>query len=68
MKRALNYHLQVFKRYKMDLIILIIYPSTLHSYVAQHTIASYFSGLYAFPVDPWVSGCTIISKESLGEA
>ncbi|KAI8368619.1 hypothetical protein EDC96DRAFT_504996 [Choanephora cucurbitarum] len=58
MKRAVNYCLQAFKRYKVDPIILIVCVNTLHSYVVQSTMASRFPDGY---VD-----CIILSKESLG--
>lgn len=46
MKRAVNYSLQAFKRYKVDPIILIVCVNTLHSYVVQRTMASRFPGGY----------------------
>ncbi|KAI8642325.1 hypothetical protein BD408DRAFT_416623 [Parasitella parasitica] len=67
MKRAVNYCLQAFKRYKVDPIILIVCVNTLHSYVVQRTMASRFPGGYAFPSEPWAADCIILSKESLGE-
>ncbi|KAL9536564.1 hypothetical protein MBANPS3_012560, partial [Mucor bainieri] len=67
MKRAVNYCLQAFKRYKVDPIILIVCVNTLHSYVIQRTMASRFPGGYAFPSEPWAADCIILSKESLGE-
>lgn len=59
MKRAVNYCLQAYKRYKMDPVLLVICVDTLHNDVSQRVAASRFPDCDSFPCYPWAQNCII---------
>ncbi|KAI9260505.1 hypothetical protein BDA99DRAFT_423365, partial [Phascolomyces articulosus] len=60
MKRAIDYFLQAFDRYKNDPILLVICPNRVSSNVLENKPL-----VYSFPCNFWAKECLIINKESV---
>lgn len=64
-KRAINYCLQAYKRYKVEPTLLVLCIETLNPEIAQLATANRFPGSFAFPAHLWAANCAIVCKESL---